>query len=100
MKAPVRMNLSVRLRNPWFWVGLGGMFLTAIDVSPQTLTSWDAVGRALGRFVENPFLIGTTAMAMLGQLMDPTPPGPRDGERALTHAAPGKPAGADGAKGG
>lgn len=30
------MNLKVRIKNPWFWIGLVGVALTAIGVDPTT----------------------------------------------------------------
>ena len=39
----MKMNIPVRFKNPWFWLGLVGLFFTAIGVSPETLTSWAAL---------------------------------------------------------
>ena len=86
----MKMNIPVRFKNPWFWLGLIGLFFTAIGVSPETLTSWAALKRALVDFIGNPFLIGTAAIALLGQFIDPTTAGVSDSKQAMTYTAPRK----------
>ena len=42
-----------RFKNPWFWVGIGGVILTATGMEPSMFTSWDALsGAVLDVFVE------------------------------------------------
>ena len=84
----MKINLSVRARNPWFWVGLAGVVLTAMGVSPEMLTSWGAVADAFRDLVTNPFLLGSVAIAVLGVLVDPTTAGVSDSERALAYTRP------------
>lgn len=86
----MKMNIPVRMRNPWFWVGIVGLFMTAIGVSPETLTSWAALKQALVDFIGNPFLIGSAAVALLGQFIDPTTAGVGDSAQAMTYTAPRK----------
>ena len=86
----MKMNIPVRFKNPWFWLGLVGLFFTAIGVSPETLTSWAALKQALVDFIGNPFLIGTAAIALLGQFIDPTTAGVSDSEQAMTYTEPRK----------
>ena len=86
----MKMNIPVRFKNPWFWLGLVGLFFTAIGVSPETLTSWAALKQALVDFIGNPFLIGTAAIALLGQFIDPTTAGVGDSAQAMTYTAPRK----------
>lgn len=86
----MKMNIPVRFKNPWFWLGLVGLFFTAIGVNPETLTSWAALKQALVDFIGNPFLIGTAAIALLGQFIDPTTAGVSDSEQAMTYTAPRK----------
>ena len=50
----MKLNLGVRAKNPWFWVGLAGVVLTAMGVSPEMLTSWQAVADAARSLVTNP----------------------------------------------
>ena len=86
----MRMNIPVRMRNPWFWVGIVGLFMTAIGVSPETLTSWEALRQAMLDFIGNPFLIGSAAVALLGQFIDPTTAGVGDSAQAMTYTVPKK----------
>lgn len=86
----MKMNIPVRFKNPWFWLGLVGLFFTAIGVSPETLTSWAALKQALVDFIGNPFLIGTAAIALLGQFIDPTTAGISDSKQAMTYRSPRK----------
>ena len=86
----MKMNIPVRFKNPWFWLGLVGLFFTAIGVSPETLPSWAALKQALVDFIGNPFLIGTAAIALLGQFIDPTTAGVSDSKQAMTYTEPRK----------
>lgn len=70
--------MSERIKNPWFWVGLGGIILTAMGVSPEMLTSWILVGEAVMALVSNPFALITVGMAVLGVFVDPTTEGLTD----------------------
>ena len=37
------MNWKVRMRNPWFWVGIVSAVVSALRVDVNALTSWGAV---------------------------------------------------------
>lgn len=82
------MNITVRLKNPWFWVGLVGVILSAMGISAETLTSWGAVGKALIDLVTNPFMLGSVAIAVLGVFVDPTTAGVGDSDQAMTYTEP------------
>ena len=84
----MKINLKVRVKNPWFWISLVGVILTAMGVSPETFTTWGAVVTALKELVMNPFLLGSVAVAILGVFIDPTTKGVSDSEQALTYTAP------------
>lgn len=84
----MKINIPVRFKNPWFWVTLAGLFFTAIGVSPETLTSWDALRQAMVDFISNPFLIASAAVALLGQFIDPTTAGIFDSKQAMGYTAP------------
>lgn len=53
----MKMNFSVRFKNPWFWFSIVGAILTAMGVSPEMLTSWGAVAEAFKELVCNPYLL-------------------------------------------
>lgn len=86
----MKINLKVRVKNPWFWVGLVGVILTAMGINAETLTSWQAVYDALLALVSNPFMLGSVFVAVLGVFVDPTTDGVTDSEQALTYDAPKK----------
>lgn len=82
------MNLKVRLKNPWFWVGLLGVILTAVGLEPEMFTSWSAVWQSLLTVVSNPYKLGCVAVAILGIFVDPTTAGLSDSERAKHYSKP------------
>lgn len=84
----MKMNIPVRFKNPWFWIGVGGVLLTALGISPEMLTSWDAVRQAFMDVIGNPFLLGSAAIALLGQFVDPTTAGVGDSKQAMTYTEP------------
>ena len=86
----MKLNIPVRFKNPWFWVGLIGLFFTAIGVDPQTMTSWAALWQALVDFISSPFMIGSALVALLGQFIDPTTAGVGDSRQAMEYTAPRK----------
>lgn len=86
----MKVNVKVRTKNIWFWVGVGGVILSAMGVSPETLTSWGAVLDMLKDFIGNPFIIVSTILAVLGVFVDPTTNGLSDSAQAMTYTAPKK----------
>ena len=67
-----------RIKNPYFWIGLVGVILTALQVEASTLTSWDKVLRLIIDTIQNPYLLTTTVMAVIGVVVDPTTRGAKD----------------------
>lgn len=86
----MKINFLVRIKNPWFWVGLFGTILSAMGVSPEMFTSWGAVLDAIRSMISNPFQIGCVVLAVLGVFIDPTTAGIGDSTRALTYTTPNK----------
>lgn len=84
----MKINIPVRMKNVWFWVGLVGVVLTAMGVSPEMFTSWGAVADAFASLISNPFMLGSVAMAVLGVFLDPTTAGVADSARAMTYIKP------------
>ena len=70
--------LITRFKNPYFIVGLIGVVLTALQVEASTLTTWASVGRLILDTVSNPYLLCTTAMAVIGVFVEPTSKGISD----------------------
>ncbi len=79
MLEKIRMNFnSDRFKNPYFWVGIIGVILTACNIDPSTLTTWHAVYVKLVEIVSNPYLMGSIVMALLGVFVDPNTKGITD----------------------
>ena len=86
----MKINIPVRFKNPWFWVGLCGTILAAMGVSPEMFTSWDAVWEAAVNMVSNPYMLVSVVLAVLGVFVDPTTSGISDSKRALSYKSPVK----------
>lgn len=84
----IKINIPVRLRNPWFWIGLISVILTAVGVDPQSLTSWQAVWNGIISTLNNPVQLGAVVIAVLGVFIDPTTSGLTDSDRAMTYEKP------------
>lgn len=86
----MKVNIPVRMKNPWFWVGVVSVAITAIGVDPQTFTSWAAVWEGIKAVLGNPVQLVTVCLAILSVFVDPTTAGITDSETALTYTAPKK----------
>ena len=86
----MKINIPVRFKNPWFWVGLCGTVLTAMGASPEMFTSWGAVWEAVVNLFSNPFMLVSVVLAVLGVFVDPTTSGISDSKRALSYKSPVK----------
>lgn len=84
------VNIPVRLKNPWFWVGVVSIIITAIGLDPTTMTSWGAVLDAAEAVLRNPVQLVTAVLAVLAVFVDPTTAGLTDSARALSYTAPSK----------
>lgn len=85
-----RLNLTVRVKNPWFWVGLAGVFVTALGITPETVTSWPALAQALQAAASSPATLAAALAAVLGVVIDPTTAGVGDSQQALLYTQPKK----------
>ncbi len=84
----MKINVSVRMKNPWFWVGVVSVALTAIGVDPQTFTSWSVVFDSVRAVLSNPFQFVTLILAVLAVFIDPTTEGLTDSDRAMSYSRP------------
>lgn len=82
------VNIIVRLKNPWFWIGITGVLATAIGLSPETVTTWADLGQAFWTAVQNPYTVFSALVAVLGVIIDPTTAGVSDSARAKTYTKP------------
>ncbi len=72
--------MSSRIKNPYFWIGIGGAVLAGMGVSPEMLTSWSAVGEAFVGLITNPYMLASVGLSLLGIFVDPTTKGLGDGK--------------------
>lgn len=86
----MKINYEVRIKNPWFWVGVVSVALTAIGVDPQTFTSWQSVLNGILSVLSNPVQLGTFILSILSVFIDPTTNGLSDSNRALQYKNPSK----------
>ena len=86
----MKLNYEVRIKNPWFWIGLISVALTAIGVDPQTFTSWQSVLNGILSVLSNPVQLGTFLLSILSVFIDPTTNGLSDSNRALQYKKPSK----------
>lgn len=62
--------------------------LAYFGIKFEDLTSWNAVGSLLVKFVNNPYLVGLTIVNILNIIPDPTTKGFGDSADALTYDEP------------
>lgn len=84
----MKINWKVRIKNPYFWIGLLGIVLSAMGVSADMFTSWGVVVEQAKALISNPYMIGSVIMALLGAILDPTTAGITDSQRALEYNSP------------
>ena len=86
----MKLNVKIRLKNPWFWIGIVSTILAAMGVDPEMFTSWQTVGSALVGLVSNPFQLGCVILAVLGVFIDPTTSGVTDSTQVMKYVRPNK----------
>lgn len=84
----MKINIPVRMKNPWFWVGIVSIALTAIGIDPTMFTSWSAVWDAIKDVLANPVQLVTMILAILAVFIDPTTSGITDSNLAMTYRKP------------
>lgn len=82
------MNWKVRIRNPWFWVGIVSAAVSALRLDVNALTSWGAVWACLCGIGSNPVQLATLCLTVLSVFIDPTTAGLGDSARAMTYKKP------------
>nr|DAQ86015.1 MAG TPA: holin [Caudoviricetes sp.] len=86
----LKVNVPVRLKNPWFWVGVVSIIITALGVDPNQFVSWESLGGYIVDVLKNPVQLVTVLLAVLAVFVDPTTAGLSDSARALAYKAPNK----------
>lgn len=86
----MKINWKVRLKNPYFWIGLLGVIFTATGLDASQFTSWGSVWSAFVDFWKNPYMVVSVILAIVGVIQDPTTASLGDSKRALTYNSPYK----------
>lgn len=84
----MKINWIVRIKNPWFWIGLVAIILTAMGASPEMFTSWQIVKDHIIELVNNPFMLVTVIIAVISYIQDQTTKGISDGVKAINYKTP------------
>lgn len=89
----MKINLTVRAKNPLFWVQIALAIVTPIlayfGLTAADMTSWAALGSLIVQAVSNPYVLCLAAVSAWNALQDPTTPGLGDSPRALGYTTPG-----------
>ncbi|MDK0695874.1 phage holin [Clostridium perfringens] len=67
-----------RFKNPYFWLGLGGVIFSAAGIDFKTLTSWNLLGEALLSILANPVAVVAVIAAVIGVCVDTSTKGLKD----------------------
>ncbi|WP_278682859.1 phage holin [Paraclostridium bifermentans] len=70
--------MNKRFKNPYFWLGLGGVIFSSAGVDFNTLTSWNLLGEALLSILANPVAVVAVIAALIGVYIDPSSEGLKD----------------------
>lgn len=70
--------MKKRFKNPYLWLGLGGVIFSSAGVDFNTLTSWSLLGDALLSILANPVAVVAVAAAVIGVFVDPSTKGLKD----------------------
>lgn len=94
----MKINWTVRLKNPSFWVSVAIAVITPIlaykGITAQDITTWAALGDMLIQAVSNPYILMLVAASVYNAVIDPTTTGITDSANALTYTEPNSEKGA------
>lgn len=84
------MNWKLRIKRIDFWIEIVAVILAASGISPESLTSWAALGESLMGILKNPYVLCASIVAVVGVLQDHTTEGFGDSELALSYTEPSR----------
>lgn len=64
--------MKQRMKNPYFWIGLLGIIFTASNINPTSITSWNILFNNFMEILNNPYMLGSVIMAIIGVVSNPT----------------------------
>lgn len=90
----MKINWTVRLKNPVFWAELAAAILLPIlahmGMNWEDMTSWAALGNLLLSAIQNPVIVVAVVVSVWNAINDPTTAGVSDSAQALTYTEPKK----------
>ena len=88
----MKINLTVRFKNPQFWINLTvsvfGIILAYFGLNWSEMTTWASIGRILVDAIQNPVVVFAVLACIWNALNDPTTKGLSDSKQALTYSEP------------
>lgn len=88
----MKINWTVRVKNPLWWVQMALAVLTPIlayaGIEASAITTWAALGELLLGAISNPYVLAMVAVSVWNACNDPTVAGLSDSKDALTYKAP------------
>lgn len=88
----MKINWTVRFKNPVFWAELVAAvllpILTHMGMNWEDITTWAALGEVILTAFQNPVIMVAVAVSVWNALNDPTTKGISDSANALTYTEP------------
>ena len=88
----MKINWSVRVKNPLFWAEIAASILLPIlahmGLNWADMTSWAALGEVLFSAIQNPVIVVAILVSVWNAITDPTTKGISDSAQALTYSKP------------
>lgn len=85
-----KINWMIRIKNIYFWIAIAGVVFTAMGLKAEMFTSWNIVFEQLKELINNPFMLGSVILSVIGVINDPTTYGITDSTQALQYVKPKK----------
>ena len=85
-----KINWRIRIKNIYFWLAIIGVIFTAMGVKVEMFTSWNILFEQLKELINNPFMLGSVILSVVGVINDPTTYGITDSGQALQYVKPKK----------
>lgn len=88
----MKINWTVRLKNPVFWAELVAAILLPIlahmGMNWEDMTTWSALGGMLLGALQNPVIVVAVIVSVWNAITDPTTAGVSDSSQAMTYTEP------------
>ena len=86
----MKVNIPVRLKNPWCGIGIVSVIIATLGVDPNQFVTWDSVWSYIVEVLRNPVQLVSVVLAVLAIFIDPTTAGIGDSTQALGYEKPKK----------